>query len=184
MSRKRADPARRDARRHGSDERSAGQRRDPPRPARPARPWPRHCQHRSAWRLRHRHRTKTSRFKKVPRTMKITRPGSRISFKVGRMKWESDRRTSVGLPARQRRALDRIGDSLEGSDPRLAKMFAIFGRLTRDEEIPRKEELPHRMAIMFLRIRLWMASGRGRVRGRMPARVRGRSARGARSGAR
>jgi hypothetical protein len=27
---------------------------------------------------------------------------------------------------------------------------------------------------MFLRIRLWMAPGRGRVRGRMPARVRGR----------
>jgi hypothetical protein len=56
-------------------------------------------------------------------------------------------------------------------------MFAIFGRLTRDEEMPRIEELRHRLAIMFLRIRLWMAPGRGRirgVRGRMPARVRGR----------
>jgi hypothetical protein len=53
-------------------------------------------------------------------------------------------------------------------------MFAIFGRLTRDEEMPRIEELRHRLAIMFLRIRLWMAPGRGRARGRMPARVRGR----------
>jgi hypothetical protein len=79
----------------------------------------------------------------------------------------------VGLPARQRRVLDRIEDSLEGTDPRLATMFAIFGRLTRDEEMPRIEELRHRLAIMFLRIRLWMAS-RGRVRGRWPARVRGR----------
>jgi hypothetical protein len=52
-------------------------------------------------------------------------------------------------------------------------MFAIFGRLTRDEEMPRIEELRHRLAIMFLRIRLWLA-GRGRVRGRGPARVRGR----------
>lgn len=89
----------------------------------------------------------------------------------------------MGLPARQRRALDRIEDSLEGSDPRLAKMFAIFGRLTRDEEMPRKEELRHRLAITFLKIRLWMASGRGRVRIRMPARVRGRCTRGTGSGA-
>lgn len=80
----------------------------------------------------------------------------------------------MGLPARQRRVLDRIEDSLEGTDPRLATMFAIFGRLTRDEEMPRIEELRHRLAIMFLRIRLWMAPGRGRVRGRMPARARGR----------
>jgi hypothetical protein len=79
----------------------------------------------------------------------------------------------VGLPARQRRVLDRIEDSLEGTDPRLATMFAIFGRLTRDEEMPRIEELRHRLAIMFLRIRLWLA-GRGRVRGRVPGRVRGR----------
>lgn len=80
----------------------------------------------------------------------------------------------MGLPARQRRVLDRIEDSLEGTDPRLATMFAIFGRLTRDEEMPRIEELRHRLAIMFLRIRLWMAPGRGRVRGRGPTRVRGR----------
>jgi hypothetical protein len=80
----------------------------------------------------------------------------------------------VGLPARQRRVLDRIEDSLEGTDPRLATMFAIFGRLTLDEEMPRIEELRHRLAILFLRIRLWMAPGRGRARGRGPARVRGR----------
>jgi hypothetical protein len=78
----------------------------------------------------------------------------------------------VGLPARQRRVLDRIEDSLEGTDPRLATMVAIFGRLTLNEEMPRIEELRHRLAIMFLRIRLWMSPGRGRARG--PARVRGR----------
>jgi hypothetical protein len=51
-------------------------------------------------------------------------------------------------------------------------MFAIFGRLTRDEEMPRMEELRHQLAIMFLRVRLWM-SGRGRLRGRVrgPARA-------------
>jgi hypothetical protein len=60
-------------------------------------------------------------------------------------------------------------------------MFAIFGRLTHDEEMPRIEELRHRMAIMILRVRLWLAAvgtrrrsrrrGRlGRVRGRMAAR--------------
>ena len=66
----------------------------------------------------------------------------------------------MGLPARQRRVLDRIENSLEGADPRLATMFAIFGRLTHDEEMPRIEELRHRLAIMFLRIRLWMATRR------------------------
>jgi Protein of unknown function (DUF3040) len=73
----------------------------------------------------------------------------------------------VGLPARQRRVLDRIEDTLAGSDPRLAATFAIFERLTRDEEMPRIEELRHRMAILFLRIRLWMTPSRTRPRGRL-----------------
>jgi hypothetical protein len=73
----------------------------------------------------------------------------------------------MGLPARQRRVLDRIEDTLRGSDPRLVTMFAIFGRLTRDEEMPRIEELRHRAAIRLLRVRLWLAAVRGWVRGRV-----------------
>jgi hypothetical protein len=62
----------------------------------------------------------------------------------------------MGLPARQRRALDRIECGLRGSDPRLAALYAIFHRLTRDEQMPRIEELRHRavVAIAHLRFRL------------------------------
>ena len=72
----------------------------------------------------------------------------------------------MGLPARQRKVLDRIEDSLRGSDPRLAAMFTIFGRLTRNEEMPRIEELRHRIAILLLRIRFWMAPVTGWLRRR------------------
>jgi len=74
----------------------------------------------------------------------------------------------VGLPARQRRVLDTIESELRGSDPRLATMFVIFGRLTRDEEMPRIEELRHRAAILLLRIRLVLGSVAGRLRPRRP----------------
>ena len=47
----------------------------------------------------------------------------------------------MGLPARQRRALDRIDRALRGSDPRLAALYAIFGRLAREEPLPRFEQL-------------------------------------------
>ena len=47
----------------------------------------------------------------------------------------------MGLPARQRRVLDRIESTLRGSDPRLAALYAIFSRLTRDEEMPRIEQV-------------------------------------------
>jgi hypothetical protein len=47
----------------------------------------------------------------------------------------------MGLPAHQRRALDHIDCALRGSDPRLAALYAIFGRLTQDEPIPRFEQL-------------------------------------------
>ncbi len=67
----------------------------------------------------------------------------------------------MGLPARQRRALDGIESGLRISDPRLAAMFFIFGRLTRDEDMPRIEELRHRLAIMRLRIRLGLAAAAG-----------------------
>jgi hypothetical protein len=54
----------------------------------------------------------------------------------------------MGLPASQRRILERIDDALRGSDPRLAALFAIFTRLTRDEEMPRIEQVRAR-AEMF-----------------------------------
>jgi hypothetical protein len=83
---------------------------------------------------------------------------------------------SVGLPARQRRVLDNIESELRSTDPRLAAKFVIFGRLTRDEEMPRIEELRHRAAILLLRIRLVLASAAGRLRrrGRRDTRQRGR----------
>jgi hypothetical protein len=66
----------------------------------------------------------------------------------------------MGLPARQRRVLDRIESALRGSDPKLAALYAIFARLTRDEEMPRAEQLRHR-ALMVLAwlVRMPMAIG-------------------------
>jgi hypothetical protein len=64
----------------------------------------------------------------------------------------------MGLPARQRRRLENIEHKLHSSDPRLAAMFAIFGRLTRDEDMPRIEELRHRAAMLALRMRMWLAA--------------------------
>ena len=49
----------------------------------------------------------------------------------------------MGLPARQRRVLVHIESTLRGSDPRLAALYAIFSRLTRDEEMPRIEQVRH-----------------------------------------
>jgi hypothetical protein len=47
----------------------------------------------------------------------------------------------VNLPAGQQQVLDRIESDLEGCEPRLRSMFAIFTRLTRDEGAPRTESL-------------------------------------------
>jgi len=47
----------------------------------------------------------------------------------------------VTLPADQQQVLDRIETDLEGSEPRLRSMFAIFTRLTRDEGAPATEWL-------------------------------------------
>jgi hypothetical protein len=49
----------------------------------------------------------------------------------------------MGLPVRQRMVLDRMDRTLRGTDPRLAALYAIFGRLTRDEAMPRFEQLRH-----------------------------------------
>lgn len=45
------------------------------------------------------------------------------------------------MPASQQQVLDRIESDLEGGEPRLRSMFAIFTRLTRDDGAPRTESL-------------------------------------------
>ena len=78
----------------------------------------------------------------------------------------------MGLPARQRRVLDRIEGALRGSDPRLAALYAIFARLTRDEEIPRIEQLRHRAVLLAWRLRYRLLSFLSRVFGRLVPRHR------------
>jgi hypothetical protein len=58
----------------------------------------------------------------------------------------------MGLPVRQRRVLDRMDRTLRGTDPRLAALYAIFGRLTLGEEIPRFEQLRHGIVLRLGRI--------------------------------
>lgn len=77
----------------------------------------------------------------------------------------------MGLPARQRRVLGRIEGALRGSDPRLAALYSIFARLTREEEMPRIEELRHRAALRLSRVRLRLASAAA-VAGRFVPRPR------------
>lgn len=73
------------------------------------------------------------------------------------------------LPVSQQRTLDRIDRMLRDSDPRLAALFAIFTRLTWDEEIPRVEEIRARLT----RIGGWITRRTESVRRRTP-RVPGR----------
>ena len=47
----------------------------------------------------------------------------------------------MSLPTRQERTLSRIENALRVCEPRMASRFAIFTRLTRDEELPRTEQL-------------------------------------------
>jgi len=47
----------------------------------------------------------------------------------------------MSLPARQERVLSGIEKALRAGEPRLASRFAIFTRLTRDEELPRTEQI-------------------------------------------
>jgi hypothetical protein len=80
----------------------------------------------------------------------------------------------VGLPANQRRILERIESALRGSDPRLAALFSIFTRLNRDEEMPRLEQVRARAAIIASRVGYRLARF-GRWFG-APARARLRTA--------
>jgi len=78
----------------------------------------------------------------------------------------------MGLPVRQRRVLERIESTLRGSDPKLAALYAIFARLTRDEEMPRVEQLRHRANYALLRLRLRLASAGSRLFARLIPRQR------------
>jgi hypothetical protein len=49
---------------------------------------------------------------------------------------------AMSLPVGQQRVLDDIEGALQASEPRLASMYAIFTRLTKNEMRPRREELP------------------------------------------
>ena len=59
------------------------------------------------------------------------------------------------MPVSQQRVLEGIESALEGAEPRLRSMFAIFAKLTRDEGAPRTEAL---RAETLLR-RAWPTSG-------------------------
>ena len=64
--------------------------------------------------------------------------------------------TVVSLPVSQQRVLQGIESALEGGEPRLRSMFAIFTRLTRDDGAPRTESLPPRASVR----RAWLTARR------------------------
>lgn len=72
----------------------------------------------------------------------------------------------MSLPACQQRVLDRIEHSLHACDPRLRSMFAVFTKLTREEEMPRLEELEPRSSPRWG----WLKRLKRRRRGRRTAR--------------
>jgi hypothetical protein len=76
----------------------------------------------------------------------------------------------MGLPVRQRRVLGRIESGLRGSDPRLTALYSIFARLTRDEELPRIEQLRHGIAALSARLRGRLVALRTCTFGRMDSR--------------
>lgn len=78
----------------------------------------------------------------------------------------------MGLPASQRRILDRIETALLGSDPRLAALFATFSRLNRDEDMPRIEQVRARAERIIGRFRCGLAKVAAWFGPRRRARVR------------
>jgi len=50
----------------------------------------------------------------------------------------------MGLSVKHRRTLDTIEAVLRGSDPGLTALFAVFTRLSADEEMPRIEQIRRR----------------------------------------
>jgi hypothetical protein len=79
----------------------------------------------------------------------------------------------MGLPVRQRRVLLRIEGAIRGSDPKLAALYAIFARLNREEDMPRREQLRHSALGVLARLRRFPAAVFGRLHlGRMVPRQR------------
>jgi hypothetical protein len=69
----------------------------------------------------------------------------------------------MGLPACQQRSLDKIAGALLARDPKLASLFSIFTRLTRQEPMPSREKLDGSgrlrralRALRWLRPRAWL----------------------------
>jgi hypothetical protein len=78
----------------------------------------------------------------------------------------------MGLPASQARILEKIESALQGSDPRLVSLFAIFTRLTCNEEMPTVEQLRARAALLLIGLRRgptaawrWLTATRRRLTG-------------------
>jgi hypothetical protein len=78
----------------------------------------------------------------------------------------------MGLPASQRRILERIENALRGSDPRLAALFSIFTRLNRDEEMPRIEQVRAKAIMFLIRVRYRLAAFASWFRAPRRARLR------------
>ena len=72
-----------------------------------------------------------------PGGLPVTRPQAAEFRRAFAGQW-----TVVSLPVSQQRVLERIESDLNGCEPRLVSMFAIFTRLTRNEGAPRTESLP------------------------------------------
>jgi hypothetical protein len=60
----------------------------------------------------------------------------------------------MSLTRAQQRTLDAIAAVLQASEPRMAAMFAMFGRLTNQEPTPGREQLPVRRWYRVLLLRL------------------------------
>ncbi|HUC22528.1 MAG TPA: hypothetical protein VMA73_07465 [Streptosporangiaceae bacterium] len=71
----------------------------------------------------------------------------------------------MSLPTRQQRTLDGIAETLRLTEPRLAVMFAIFTRLTRDEPTPFREQLAARRRVAWPARRLRPSGRHGNRRG-------------------
>jgi len=68
----------------------------------------------------------------------------------------------MSLPAGEQQLLDRIAETLRASEPRLASMFTIFGRLFKNDGPPLRERLPAARPFALLGVgRHRLPSGRG-----------------------
>jgi hypothetical protein len=76
----------------------------------------------------------------------------------------------MSLAAGERRALTQIEGALRRSDPKLAVMLSTFNRLTRCEEMPRREFVFGRGPLRWLPARPgpWPDRWRGRIAGILP----------------